>query len=346
MSSRKKLLIVDDSRFMRKAIADLFAGDEAIDIAGEAGNGTEALEALDTIQPDVVTLDVNMPVMDGLTTLKHLMIRSPCPTVMLSTLMQEGAQATFDALRYGALDFVLKPSKIEAREEWENRRRELCHKVRLAAEVEMSALRYIRAIKQEKPLTSEPCRRVVILGAAEGGYSALLRIIPHLSVEIPQVAYVVVLYASSAHVDAFTDYLERFSALRVRRAWDGELMQSGVCYLTSGSEYVTFRWEGDELALHVTEAPFLWRRGSINRLFFSCAELLGPQGIAVLLSGAGEDGAEGLVEVMEAGGMALFQDPRTCLDKEMVLNALQMCGGQRRVVPIGEISDMLTTLLS
>jgi two-component system, chemotaxis family, protein-glutamate methylesterase/glutaminase len=344
MDRRKKLLIVDDSRFMRQAIGDFFAADDGIEVIGEAENGAEALEAIANLKPDVVTLDVNMPVMDGLTALKHLMIRSPCPTVMLSTLMKEGAQTTFDALRYGALDFVLKPSNLKGND-LERQRQEICRKVRLAAEVEVATMRYIRAVHSDKPQSSAPAQRVVILGAAEGGYSALLKVIPHLKADIPGVAYLVVLYAAPAHVDVFTDYLERFSAMRVRRARDGEQIQTGVCYLSAGAEYVTFRHQGNDLALHVTEAPFPWRRGSINRVLFSAAEILGSQSCGVLLSGAGDDGAEGLSEVLGGGGMALVQDPRTCLDKEMVLNAQQACDLHCLSVPDLAISEMLNDLL-
>lgn len=342
MINRKRLLIVDDSRFMRQAIADFFALDDSIDVIGEAKNGVEAIEAVSNLEPDVVTLDVNMPVMDGLTALKHLMIRSPVPVVMLSTLMQEGAAATFDALRYGALDFILKPSQLKG--DLEQQRQMICRKVRLAANVEVSAMRYIRAEQQTKPLHLEPCSRVVTLGTAEGGYSVLLKIIPHLAIN--NTAYLVVLYADPVHVDTFTKYLDQFSALQVRRAKDGEKLYGGVCYLIAGTEYVTFRYEHDELILHVTDAPFPWRRGSINRLFFSSAETLGPNGVGVLLSGSSDDGAEGLSEVMDAKGIAMLQDPKTCLDKEMVLNALQLCetSNECRIVPDGTISDVLNEL--
>jgi two-component system chemotaxis response regulator CheB len=344
MDTSKRLLIVDDSRFMRQAIADFFSQDETIEVIGEAKNGAEAIEAVANLQPDVVTLDVNMPVMDGLTALKHLMIRSPLPTIMLSTLMKEGAQATFDALRYGALDFILKPSQLKG--DLEQQRQEICRKVRLAAHVEVSAMRYIRAVPQDKPSTSEPCRRVVIFGAAEGGYSVLLKVVPHLILETPRTAYVIVLYADPVHTDVFAKYLDQFSAVRVRRVHDGERMQSGVCYLSSGSEYVTFIQDGDDLALHVTEAPFPWRRGSINRLLFSASEVLGSQSVAVLLSGAGDDGAEGLSEVMDAGGVILVQDPKTCLDKEMALNALDLCEFGCQTVPDGALGDTINELLN
>lgn len=345
MDTRKRLLIVDDSKFMRQAIAEFFVADATVKVIGEAKNGVEAIDAVASLEPDVVTLDVNMPVMDGLTALKHLMIRSPRPIVMLSTLMQEGAQATFDALRYGALDFILKPSQLKG--DLEQQRQEICRKVGLAAHVEVSVMRYIRAAQQDKSKITEPCQRVVIFGAAEGGYSALLKIIPHLSIETVPTAYLIVLYADSAHVDAFVKYLDQFSAVQVRRAKNGEYLYGGVCYLSSGTEYVTLHQIDNDLMLHITAAPFLWRRGSINRLFFSAAEVLGSTGISVLLTGMGEDGAEGLSEVIDANGIALLQDPKTCLDKEMVLNAMQLCEPNTcKLVADGAISDVLHEILT
>ncbi len=344
MDTKKRLLIVDDSRFMRQAIADFFSQDATIDVIGEAKNGVEAIEAVANLEPDVVTLDVNMPVMDGLTALKHLMIRSPLPTIMLSTLMKEGAQATFDALRYGALDFILKPSQLKGN--LDQQRQEICRKVRLASHVEVSAMRYIRAVPQDKPLTNDPCRRVVILGAAEGGYSVLLKIIPHLILETPRTAYVIILYADPMYTDAFAKYLDQYSAVRVTRVKDGELLKSGVCYLGSGSEYVTFLPNRDDLTLHITEAPFPWRRGSINRLLFSASEILGSQGMAVLLSGAGEDGAEGASELMNSGGIILVQEPKTCLDKEMALNTIDLCEFGCQTVPDGSLGNTINDLLN
>ena len=346
MSARSRLLIVDDSRFMRQAIRKLFAADETIEIVGEAANGAEALEAAERLDPHVVTLDINMPVMDGLTALKHLMIRSPRPTVMLSTLTKEGAGITFDALRYGALDFVTKPSNLPD-EDLEGQRRAICHKVRLAAAVKVSALQYIRAAKRDKEISRLPPRRVVLFGAAEGGYSALLRILPQLRADQDSTtAYLITLYAEPEHVQAFAHYLDRYSAVRVEYAQDGQRVESGICYISSGDEYVTFvPGEGDSLQLHVTPAPFPWRRGSINRLLFSAAEILGTRSVAVLLTGSGDDGAEGLMEVSYSGGITLVQDPRTCFDKEMVEHALQLGDSSCLLIPDATMGEMINDLV-
>ncbi len=338
MNEPYKLLIVDDSKMMRKAIADIFAAEDRIQVAGEAADGKAALEIIPQIDPDVVTLDVNMPVMDGLTTLKHMMIETPTPTVMLSTLTLEGASVTFEALKYGAVDFVPKPSRLDD-SKLEGQEEAVIKKVARAAQVEIKAVQYIRALpKIESAGSNGPfaCNRLIAMGAAEGGYGALLKIVPHLSPDHPA-AYLAVLYAASQHVDAFARYLDEHSSVKVKRAADGLLVEGGVCYLGSGEEYVTVQPGSSDLVLRVNPAPFKsisQRKGSINMLMFSAAEVMGDRATGIILSGSGDDGAEGLAEIIRTGGGAVVQDPKSCLYKEMARSALDRCE------PDQVISDM------
>lgn len=326
MNSPCKLLVVDDSKIMRRFITELFAADRRIQIVGEAVNGLDALAKMSQLAPDVITLDINMPGMDGLTTLKHLMIRSPKPTVMLSTLTQEGAKITFDALRYGAVDFIAKPSRLEG-DELAAQAEELTAKVRLAAAVALDSVQYIRVSPHDKnrpALKPDRCERLVVIGAAEGGYGALLKIIPQLRANAP-VAYLVVLYTAPPHLDAFIQYLNSYSGLPVRRAVDRAIIEPGVCYFGAGSEYITVVADDRQFSLQVHRAPFASRRGSIDRLMFSVAETLKQQAAGVILSGAGEDGSEGLEEIQRMAGVALVQDPQSCLHKDMAVAALARC---------------------
>jgi two-component system chemotaxis response regulator CheB len=313
------LFIVDDSRMMRKVIANIFKGNPVVEVVGEAENGEEALQIIPQLKPDVVTLDVEMPVMDGLTTIKHLMIQAPTPTVMLSSMTVEGAEVTFDALKYGAVDFVAKPSNT-GNADLEEQTSEIERKVRLAAEVELEAVKYVRAVSQEKKdalaLAGEQCQGLVALGAAEGGYGSFLKILPHLSAKFP-VAYLVVFYVSSRHLDSFVTYINKLSPLIIRRAENNARVEAGVCYFASGDEYLTVHGQEGGMVLHLSPAPFATRRGSIDMLFYSVAERVKEKSIAVVLSGMGEDGGEGLEEVLRVGGTGMIQDPAGSLYREM-----------------------------
>lgn len=342
MKDSFKLLIVDDSAITRKIISSFFEGDRHVRVVGEAANGQEALKAIAQLNPDVVTLDVNMPVMNGLVTLKHMMIQSPKPTVMFSSLTREGASITFDALRYGAVDFIVKPNEED---DFEALCGEIKWKVNVAAKVSVQSIQYIPARLQNKPTQhyeKQACERMVVMGAAEGGYSALLKIIPRLRPD-PSVAYLVVLYVASQYIEAFVHYLNQYSVLRVKRAVNGQPLESGTCYLGSGEEYTTLHTREGQLVLHVNPAPFASRRGSIDMMMFSVSDLLGDQAIGVVLSGSGDDGGEGLEEVMRMGGKAIVQSPESCLHKDMAVFALNRCQPDYLVSDL-EVAEVINRL--
>ncbi|MCI5221399.1 MAG: response regulator [Candidatus Electrothrix sp. AR4] len=313
------LFIVDDSRMMRKVIANIFKDNPQVEVVGEAENGEEALQIIPQLKPDVVTLDVEMPVMDGLTTVKHMMIQAPTPTVMLSSMTFEGAEVTFEALKYGAVDFVAKPSNT-GDTDLKTQTREIARKVHLAAEVELGAVRYVRAAGKDKKdaisLAGKKCEKLVVIGTAEGGYGSLLKILPHLTAKYPA-AYLVMLYAPSRHLDSFVKYVNKLSPLIIRRAENNAKIEPGVCYFASGEEYLTVHELDSELVLHLSPAPFANQRGSINMLLYSVAERMKDNALAVILSGIGEDGVEGMQEVLRVGGSGIVQDPAGSLYRDM-----------------------------
>ncbi|MDH5423899.1 MAG: response regulator [Gammaproteobacteria bacterium] len=319
MESALRLLIVDDSKLMRDALVGIFADDENIMIE-TASDGFEALALLDVFKPDVITLDINMPELDGISTLKRIMIDQPVPTIMLSSLAQEGAKITFDALRYGAVDFISKPSAISDIS-LEEQKQAIRSRVEYAAKVELGAIKYIRhksGNEQTKAdFNNNHCHHLVALGAAEGGYGALLKIIPQLS-SSPGVAYLVSLHVPTEFVDAFIGYLNSYSQVEVKHAAHNEVIKPGCCYISSGDNYMSVHSELEDYVLHISSAPFINRRGAIDMLFFSTAESIKDHAVGVILSGLGEDGAEGLEEIIRVGGTALAQDPSSCLCNEMV----------------------------
>lgn len=321
-----KTLIVDDSKLMRKAVKNIFADYKTIKVVGEAENGLEALELLNKVSPDVVVLDINMPEMDGLTTLKHMMIQNPVPTVMLSTLTKEGSTVAFDSLKYGAVDFVTKPSSLKGND-LQEQKKEIVGKVKASANVKIDKVKYLRLDSHDSSFKVssgiEP-DKIIAMGAAEGGYGTLLKTIPQLPHDLPA-AYIVVLHVATSHVEAFVRYLDQCSAVKVKHAVEDEPVEGGVCYLCSGEEYITIREKHDGYHLHVSPAPFSTRRGSVDMMMFSVAELVGKHSVGVILSGEGNDGAEGLCEIIATGGSAIVQNPQSSLYKKMPKTALSKC---------------------
>ena len=325
MNDKKKILIVDDSKMIRKGLAGIFEKSGLFEIVGEAADGKEALAAIKKLQPDVVTLDVVMPGMDGLTTLKHIMIECPRPTVMLSSLTQDGTETTFDALRYGAVDFISKPSRLED-QSMADLADDILNKLNIAEGIDVGVTSYIRTRAGNSSANNPAegkCEKIVALGAAEGGYRALMKIIPHL---VPtNAAYLVVLYAEKSHVDAFASYLDQHSKVTVKRAQNDDVLQPGVCYISAGSDYMIVHEQDNELTLHVSPAPFATRKGSVDRLLFSVAETMGENSVGVVLSGAGIDGSEGLEEIERVQGITVIQEPKSCLAQGMSKSALELC---------------------
>jgi two-component system chemotaxis response regulator CheB len=321
-----RILVVDDSPVMRRSLREIFAQNGEITLAGEASNGREALGKLHELDPQVVILDVNMPVMDGITALKHIMISHPKPTVMLSAYTQEGAKVSFDVLRYGAVDFIPKPSQSLSIS-MEGQSEVIRHRVRLAAKVQVEAIRYVRPIPrptigvQRRP---GEYKYLFALGASVGGYSSFLKLIPHLVPTVPA-AFLGVLYADSRHVDAFVEYLNEYSAITVRRARSGEPIEGGTFYLAAGDEYLTVHHNGGGHTLEVNPCPFAHHRGSINMLMLSVVEAMGNHTVGIILSGADEDGLEGIREILRVGGTAVVQDPRSCLCKDAPARVIDKC---------------------
>lgn len=325
LKSPYKILVVDDSSLIRQAIVSVINGNNQLQVVGEASDGDEALALIPKLKPDVISLDVIMPRMSGLTTLKHIMIFYPTPVVMLSSVTHEGADITFDSLRYGAVDFITKPSKLE-NVSLERQTDEIVQKIITAAKVKTSAIQYVRVqpkLDKVKFLSSQ-CKKIVVFGVAEGGYGSLLKIIPRLKAQA-NTAYMVVFYQTSAHIDDFVQYLNRYSQVEVSRPENNTKLKAGTCYISSGEEYVTVHDQQAEVIVHVSRAPFSSRRGSIDMLMFSVAETMVEKALGVILTGTGTDGAEGLEEIIRVGGSAIIQSPVSCLYKSMVLSALNVC---------------------
>jgi len=308
------VLIVDDSTLLRKIIKEMFSGDEQLRVAGEAEHGLKALELIPKLKPDVVTLDVNMPIMDGLTTIKHIMIKCPTPVVMFSTLTGHGSIETFEALRYGAVDFLQKPSSL-LKEDLKSQHELIISRVKNAARAGIDTIRYLRPAQVSGEKTdagSQECRHVFAIGSSYGGYGSLLGLIPEIEPDIPA-AFVSTLYAATPHVDAFATYLDRHSKLVVKRAADGMPLASGTCYLGSAFEKLKVVEKEGKLTLEMQSKANIAPGQACDVLMTSLSDVMKERASGILLSGIGEDGIAGIGAILKSGGNAIIQDPKTCL---------------------------------
>lgn len=322
------VMIVDDSTLLRKIIKDMFSIDDQLQVVGEAEHGLKALELIPELKPDVVTLDVNMPVMDGLTTIKHIMIKCPTPVVMFSTLTGQGSLETFESLRYGAVDFLQKPSSL-LKEDLKSQHELIISRVKNAARAGIDTIRYLRpaqVAREKKDIGGQECHRVFAIGSSYGGYGALLGLIPEIEPQLPA-AFLSLLYAAPSHVDAFATYLDRHSQMAVLRAANGDLLQSGTCYLASVFEQVTLKNESGKLSIHLQPKNNGDRPGqACDTLMRSLSDTLKERASGILLSGIGEDGMAGIGAILKGGGSAIIQDPRTCLCNDTTAMAAKQYG--------------------
>jgi len=308
------VLIVDDSTLLRKIIKEMFAGDEQLQVVGEAEHGLKALELIPEIKPDVVTLDVNMPIMDGLTTIKHIMIKCPTPVVMFSTLTGQGSLETFEALRYGAVDFLQKPSSL-LKEDLKSQHELIISRVKNAACAGIETIRYLRPAQVNRKKTAvekQACSRAFAIGSSYGGYGSLLGLVPEIKPDVPA-AFLSVLYAAAPHVDAFAAYLDQHSQLTVKRAVDGEPMVDGTCYLASAFEQVQVSNQPGNLSLDVQPNSDADPGQACDTMMASLSAVLNDRAFGILLSGLGNDGIAGIDAILKGGGKAIIQDPKTCL---------------------------------
>ncbi len=352
-TNRRKIrvLVVDDSVLMGKQIEGILQEDKAIEVIGRAKDGMEALKMTIEHEPDVITLDVEMPRMNGITALKHIMIRHGIPTIMISALTQEGAVTTFEALKFGAVDVIAKPSRRE-NESLAEQRADIINKVKRAAAIRSGRSRYIRVAPQNRTVENPVDRsidantRFIGVGAGTGGYYSLLRIIPALPADFRHVLIAVVLVAPR-YVEPFVAYLSKHSSVPVENAKLVHNPRAGTCYIASGHDGLVVADDGFGNQRFVLQGgtPEYEREGAIDRLFESLAEAVGDRAVGVVMSGAGRDGAVGVGDIRRAGGMGIVQDITDCMDPSMPLAVLQH-GAVEEIVPDFAMADLFANVPS
>ncbi len=322
MQRKIRVLVVDDSSVMRQILSEILGSDPQIEVVGTAADPYVARDKIKALNPDVLTLDVEMPRMDGLVFLRNLMRLRPMPVVMCSSLTQQGAETALDALALGAIDFVAKPT-VNVSRGMKDCAQEIIAKVKVAAQARVQPLRdhpwplveplhnADAVLPKRVPVThSAPSGRIVAIGASTGGTEAIKEILVHLPQNTPGV--VIAQHIPKAFSAAFTNRMNACSELIVCEAQDGQPILAGHAYIAPGDCHLLVLREGAGYRCHLNDGALVNRhRPSVDVLFRSVAQSAGCHSVGVILTGMGRDGAEGLKEMKEAGAATIAQDENT-----------------------------------
>jgi two-component system chemotaxis response regulator CheB len=311
--ARIRILIVDDSVVIRRMLSDTLSGDPALEVAGVASDGRIALAKISLLKPDLITLDVEMPVMDGLETLAALRKLYPkLPVIMFSTLTERGATATLDALSLGASDYVTKPSNTgSAAIAMERIRSELIPKIKALCRG-MVPLKFL-PLPGFHPATkarvrSHPQIEIVAIGTSTGGPNALTALLPQFPVDFP-VPIVIVQHMPPLFTRLLAERLNALAPLEVQEGQEGQKLQRGQVWIAPGDYHMTVRRRGAEFVLGTNHDPQENScRPAVDVLFRSVARTFGANVLAVVLTGMGADGTRGSADIREAGGEVIAQD--------------------------------------
>ncbi len=349
MSSKKaSVLVVDDSAFMRRLTSQIIGDSGEFTVAGTARNGYDALKQIHTLDPDIVTLDVDMPELDGLGALGYIMSETPRPVVMLSAGTTNGGHAaTLRALELGAVDFVLKPSGAISLDLAVISER-LLEALRGAASANMTGLRMLARPELDGGQTRidavSRATRAVVVASSTGGPRALSSIVPQLPRGLPA-AVLVVQHMPAGFTKSLAQRLDMVSAIRIDEAEDGEPIVHGRVYFAPGGYHMIVKNDAVGPTIALDKSPPVWGvRPAADMLFRSAAEVFGASTLAVVLTGMGRDGAEGTRAIRAAGGLAIVQDRDTATIYGMPHAALQHAGADR-VAALPDIGQAISDLV-
>ena len=353
MSNKVKVLIVDDSAMVRQALSEILSSDPGIEVVGTAQDPFVAAKRLEEVIPDVISLDVEMPRMDGLTFLRKLMQQRPMPVVICSTLTEDGAQTTIKALEYGAVDIILKP-KVGTRQFFEESKIRICDTIKAAAKVSLKKKAMLAAIPMEiqpklsadvilPPQTGnsmvETTEKVVMIGASTGGTEALKVVLEGFPADCPAIA--IVQHMPEKFTTAFANRLDMTCKIKVKEAKDGDSMLRGQALIAPGNKHMLLKRSGARYYVEVKDGPLVSRhRPSVDVLFRSAARYAGKNAVGVIMTGMGDDGAKSLKEMYDAGAATIGQDEATCVVYGMPHEAFKQ-GGVQRQVPLPLIAGAI-----
>jgi len=346
------VLIVDDSAVVRQTMKDILETDPEIRVMATAADPFAAARIIRDRLPDVITLDVEMPRMDGITFLHKIMTQHPIPVVMCSSLTEKGCETAFKALEYGAVDIITKP-RLGVRKFIEESKIRICDAVKAAAGARLRSVNFNGVkgkLTADAVLQLPECRpmiqttdKVVVVGASTGGTDALRVFLQGLPQDSPGI--VIVQHMPERFTRAFADRLNSICRIEVKEAADGESVLRGRALISPGNRHVLLKRSGARYFVQIKDGPLVCRhRPSVDVLFRSAARYAGSNAVGVIMTGMGDDGARGLGEMKQTGALTLAQNEETCVVFGMPQEAVKL-GAVDQLLPLEEISEKIISTI-
>ncbi len=343
-----RVLIVDDSAVVRQTMQDVLSRDPAIEVMGTASDPFVAAERMRVEAPDVITLDIEMPRMDGLTFLQKIMREHPLPVIICSSLAESGAQSTLRALEYGAVDIIAKP-RLGSKQFLEESSALLCQAVKAAASARLRVPRPGSTVEPKLSADAilprstgallETTEKVIAVGASTGGTEALRALLEVLPPDTPGI--VIVQHMPEVFTRAFANRLDSLCQISVKEAESNDTVLRGRALIAPGNRHLLLKRSGARYYVEIKDGPLVNRhRPSVDVLFRSAARYAGRNAVGVILTGMGDDGAQGLLEMKQAGAPTIAQDEATCVVFGMPNEAIKR-GAADQVLPLPSIAGTM-----
>lgn len=355
MKKKIRVLVVDDSATVRQSLKEILESDPDIEVMATAGDPYAAVERIKDEVPDVITLDVEMPRMDGITFLQRIMSQHPIPVIICSTLTEKGSETALAALEKGAVEIITKP-KLGTKQFFQESCVRICDVVKSAAQVRVKERRATPAPLQARPkLTADAViakatsqamiqttEKIVAVGASTGGTEALREFLQALPADAPGI--VIVQHMPEKFTASFAARLNELCAVTVKEAVDGDSIIRGQALIAPGNKHTLLKRSGARYFVEVKDGPLVSRhRPSVDVLFRSAARYAGKNCVGVIMTGMGDDGARGMREMKDAGAINLAQDEASCIVFGMPAEAIKH-GGVDHVLPLGRIAAEVVRL--
>jgi len=366
--SKVKVLIVDDSAFMRNALKKMLESDDSISVVSTARDGKEGIEKIKLYKPDVVTMDIEMPRMDGLSALKIIMKENPLPVLMISSLTQEGANSTMEALSLGAVDFIPKEMSFSSLSIM-NIKADLIEKIKLIAKKNLFSRRSLHlnrlrtatkslskttsathssTTKSKKTISIPSTRKnkieIIALGISTGGPKALQEMLPHLPADLP-VGMLIVQHMPKAFTGPFSARLNKLCKVKVKEAENGEVVTPGTVYIAPGGSHMKLQSIGHKKTIIISAEPSnTIHKPSVDVMMLSVAEAVKGKIMSVIMTGMGSDGAYGMVKIKQQNGITIAESEESCIVFGMPKAAISK-GIVDNIVPLEEIASTIVSNL-